>query len=81
MHLGPHLGQHIGRPIPAKRRFENHLGFGTGGRDRLSQRHRVIRDVDLREDLALGAHAHDHRPAAMQVDTRMFFVHGNLLWS
>ena len=47
MHFGPHLGQHIGGPIPAERGLQNHLRFGTGGLDGLDQRHRVVDDMDL----------------------------------
>ncbi len=81
MHVRPQLGQDIGRPIPAEGRFDHNLRFGARGCHRLSQRQRVVVDVDLREDLALGVLADDHRTAPVQVDTHILSIHGNLLSS
>jgi hypothetical protein len=81
MDLGAHLGQHVDRPIPAERGFDHHLRLRARRGDRLGQRQRIVDDLGLRHQLASGVFVHDHRPATVQVDTHILFVHGNLLSS
>jgi anti-anti-sigma factor len=51
----------------------------TAWQHALDHRDRVVVDVDLGEQLTLRVFADDDRPAAVQVDTHIFSIHGCLL--
>ena len=69
MQPGPALGDHIGRPVPAPRRFHRHLGVGAAGSDDLAgQVRRRVVDPAPRHPLAFVIQHDDNRPAPMQVD-------------
>ena len=81
MDMGSHLGQKIRGPIPAERGLQNDLRLGAGRGHRSSHGQRIVIDVNLRQQLALGVLADNHRTAAVQVDTDILSLHGNLLSS
>jgi hypothetical protein len=53
VHLGPLLGEEVGRPVPATGRLQDDLGLFGGSRHRDSEVDGVVVDVDRLEPLAL----------------------------
>ena len=68
MDVGPQLGQHVGRPVPATGRLEDDLGVLAGCRDDPGQVDRVVVDADGLEPLALLVSPHDQRTTLVQID-------------
>ena len=59
--------QHVDRPVPAVRRFQHHLGVGSGLLELQFQGDRIVDDADRAELLAAVGLPHDHRPLPMQI--------------
>jgi hypothetical protein len=75
MHPEAGVLKQIHGPVPAVGRLDHHLRVTTRLAHHLEQRHRVVRDPDGVELLALSAHRVDHRAATMQVDTDVTSFH------
>jgi hypothetical protein len=66
VHLGPLLGEDVGRPVPATGRLRDDLGAFAGSRHRGSEVGVVV-DVDRLEPLALFAGPIDERTMLLQI--------------
>jgi hypothetical protein len=69
VHLGAGGLQHVGRPIPAVRRFQDHLRIPTGLGHLQTEHDRVVVDAYRLQPLARLRHPHDHAAAPVQIDT------------
>jgi hypothetical protein len=61
--------QHVDSPVPAVRRFEDHLRIRAGLGQLQPESDRVVVDAYRPELLAGLGHPHDHAAAPMQIDT------------
>ena len=83
VHVAPALLDHIGRPVPAIGRFEDHLGMLTGLGQLGRQDNRIVVDPDRVERLSCLVAPHDHAAAPVQIDADILCLlfHGSLLLS
>ena len=68
MHARSRRLQRVDRPVPAIRRFQDHLGVRAGPFDLQPQRHRVVDDAHRRKLLPGFRLPYDHRPPPMQIN-------------
>jgi hypothetical protein len=69
VHLGAGVLEHVSGPVPAVSGFQHHLRILAGLRDLLRKRHRIVVDPHGVQPVPGLIHPHDHRPAAVQIDT------------
>ena len=69
VHLGAGVPEHISGPVPAVRGFQHYPRMLAGLGDLLRECRRAIVDADGVQPLPGLIHSHDHRPAAVQIDT------------
>jgi hypothetical protein len=67
--LGAGVLEHVDGPVPAVGGFQDHIGVFPGLRDLRRQDQGIIVDTHTAELVTSLGHPHDHRPAAMQIDT------------
>ena len=79
--VAPALLDHVGGPVPAIGRLQDHLGVLAGLGQLGGQGHRVVVDPDRVEGLAGLVAPHDHAAASVQVDADVLLLlfHGSLL--
>ena len=75
MHPRARICEQIRGPVPAIGRLERNLRCRTPRRDLAGQDQRIVLDPDLAQHRPPGIGAHDHRPAAMQIDTHILLRH------
>jgi hypothetical protein len=71
VHLRPHLGENVCRPVPATGCLENDLGIFAGSGHCGSEVDGVVVDADPFDPLALLVGSHDERTTLVQIDCHL----------